>query len=553
MQDDAELLRRYASEKSEAAFAELVRRHLNLVYSVALRQVAGDAHLAEDVAQKVFTDLARKAAALAERPALSGWLYRSTHFAASDVVRLERRRRAREQEAHIMDELSSSPSPASAVEWDRVRPTIDAAIAELDERDRDAVLLRFFTGCSFADIGARLRLTENAARMRVERALDKLHASLARRGVTSTTAALGIALANQAGTAAPAGLAASVTGAALAGGAAGASGAVTAAIIFMKAKTTLAAAVAVLAIGVSLYEFTALRRARAAAGDAEAGWRGHLEAAQQRLAAADKQNATLQREVEAVRAAISFLGFKPTLASPPTPASSPAPTPPTLSAEAKAVASGFYLRSGSTTREEARANSARSVDTAYAPLYRELNLTPGQSEQLRNLLLDCDENGKKLLGKAVAEARARNPNFDRADQFEVFEVLNAQIETEQQAAVRQALGEAAALALERFQSTGPARVVANQVVGALANSEAPLAPGQTEQLVALVAAQARNAAGRVELPALNVEALMAQAQGWLQPAQLAALRTVAVTAVAQTKAEREFNTAPAAALKAARK
>src|SRR5471032_665361 len=82
--EDPELLRRYADEKSEEAFAELVRRHLNLVYSVALRQVAGDTHLAEDVAQNVFTALARKAAALAGRPALSGWLYRSTHFAASD-------------------------------------------------------------------------------------------------------------------------------------------------------------------------------------------------------------------------------------------------------------------------------------------------------------------------------------------------------------------------------------------------------------------------------------------------------------------------------------
>jgi RNA polymerase sigma factor (sigma-70 family) len=215
---DTELLRRYAAEKSEEAFAELVRRHLNLVYSVALRQVAGDAHLAADVAQQVFTALARKAGALAERPALSGWLYRSTHFAASDVVRVERRRRAREAEAHTMHELSSSP--VSAVEWDRVRPTLDAAIAELDERDRDAVSLRFFNGCSFADIGARLRLTENTARMRVERALDKLHASLARRGVTSTTAALSIALAGQAATTAPVGIAASVTGAALAGAAA---------------------------------------------------------------------------------------------------------------------------------------------------------------------------------------------------------------------------------------------------------------------------------------------------------------------------------------------
>ncbi|MEO5959139.1 MAG: sigma-70 family RNA polymerase sigma factor, partial [Opitutaceae bacterium] len=216
MTEDAELLSRYADEQSEAAFAELVRRHLNLVYSVALRQVAGDTHLAEDVTQQVFVALARKAGELAPRPALTGWLYRSTYFAASDVVRVERRRRAREQEVHTMD---SNPSgPEANADWDKLRPVLDDAIAELAEGDRDAVSLRFLEGRSFAEVGAKLRLTENAARMRVERALDKLHTALGRRGVTSTATALGLALANQAGVAAPAGLAASVTGAALAAG-----------------------------------------------------------------------------------------------------------------------------------------------------------------------------------------------------------------------------------------------------------------------------------------------------------------------------------------------
>jgi DNA-directed RNA polymerase specialized sigma24 family protein len=92
---DAELLDRYVRLNSEGAFAELVQRHINLVYSAALRQVAGDAHLAEDVTQSVFGDLARKAAALAQRQELTGWLYTSTHFAASKAVRAERRRRVR--------------------------------------------------------------------------------------------------------------------------------------------------------------------------------------------------------------------------------------------------------------------------------------------------------------------------------------------------------------------------------------------------------------------------------------------------------------------------
>src|SRR5215469_4014083 len=96
MTPDCELLREFARTNSEDAFAELVKRHLNLVYSAALRQVNGDAHLAKDIAQTVFTDLARKARSLAGRENLSGWLYTSTHFAAAKIIRGESRRRDRE-------------------------------------------------------------------------------------------------------------------------------------------------------------------------------------------------------------------------------------------------------------------------------------------------------------------------------------------------------------------------------------------------------------------------------------------------------------------------
>jgi RNA polymerase sigma factor (sigma-70 family) len=218
MSDDAELLRRYAEQRSEAAFAELVRRHLNLVYSAAVRLTRGDAHRAEDVVQLVFTDLARKAAALSRRPVLAGWLYTSTHYATAKILRTEQRRQTREQEAQAMHELLSNAAPEA--DWDRLHPVLDAAMRELSERDREAVLLRFFEGRGFAEVGAKLNLTENAARMRVDRALDKLRVRLSDHGVTSTAAALAVALANQAVVAAPAGLAATVTGAALSGTAA---------------------------------------------------------------------------------------------------------------------------------------------------------------------------------------------------------------------------------------------------------------------------------------------------------------------------------------------
>jgi RNA polymerase sigma factor (sigma-70 family) len=212
MNTDAELLQRYVEEKSEAAFADLVRRHVGLVYSVALRRVGGDTHLAEDVAQTVFTDLARKAATLRARATLSGWLYLSTHAASAAVVRRERRRKARELTAHDMHPPTSEPAP----DWGQLRPVIDDAIVELKHEDREAVVLRFFEQRSFAEVGAALRLTEEAARKRVERSLEKLRVSLERRGIGSSVAALGVALTAIASTPAPAGLGAKLAGGAFA-------------------------------------------------------------------------------------------------------------------------------------------------------------------------------------------------------------------------------------------------------------------------------------------------------------------------------------------------
>src|SRR5882672_9164967 len=122
-ENDASLLRRFARDRADDAFAELVRRHLGLVYAAALRQVGGDAHLAQDVAQLVFTDLARKASALAGRDTLAGWLHTSTHHAAANAVRAERRRHKREEEAHAMQELSNDAPSDNA--WAQVRPVLD--------------------------------------------------------------------------------------------------------------------------------------------------------------------------------------------------------------------------------------------------------------------------------------------------------------------------------------------------------------------------------------------------------------------------------------------
>lgn len=203
---DAELLRHFSRTNSEDAFAELVKRHVNLVYSAALRQVNGDEHLAKDVAQTVFTDLAQKAGSLALRESLTGWLYTSTHFTAAKIIRGETRRRDREEK--FMREIISENAPET--DWQKIRPALDAAMHDLKASDREAILLRYFENRQFAEVGAKLGLNENAARMRVERALEKLRGILTKRGI-ATAGALASVISANAVQVAPAGLAATLT------------------------------------------------------------------------------------------------------------------------------------------------------------------------------------------------------------------------------------------------------------------------------------------------------------------------------------------------------
>lgn len=238
METDTVLLRRYAEEHDDGAFATLVKRHLGVVYAAALRRLGGRAQMAEEIAQDVFAKLARSARTLADHPALVAWLYRCTRHAVIDRVRADQRITRLNQSYAAMTEDTSSPE---TIDWTLLGPVIDASLDALGDRDREAVLLRYFEGLGFAEIGARVRLSENSARMRTTRALAKLQAELAKRGVTSTAAALGLALAHPLLVAAPAGLAASVTSGALSS--ALAAGTVVAPALFLM-KTILTAAVA---------------------------------------------------------------------------------------------------------------------------------------------------------------------------------------------------------------------------------------------------------------------------------------------------------------------
>lgn len=214
MSTDAELLQRYVGQHDERAFAELVQRHLGLVYATASRGVGGRTHLAEEITQKVFIQLARKSALLLHHPTLTGWLYLSTRYASRELSRSELRRQRVNQSLATMPNTTSENDMSA--DWEQLRPVLDEAMEALKELDRKLMLLRFFQGLTFVEAGEKLGLSENAARMRTERALDKLRGHLGKRGVTSTTAALGLLLTNHAFAQTPAGLATSITSAALA-------------------------------------------------------------------------------------------------------------------------------------------------------------------------------------------------------------------------------------------------------------------------------------------------------------------------------------------------
>lgn len=509
MPDDAVLLRRYANGNANDAFAEIVRRHLGLVYAAALRQLGGVTHRAEEVTQAVFIDLARKAATLSRHGDLSAWLYTSTHYAAAKLKRTEQRRQAREQEAHLMTHLMADDP---AADWERLRPVLDEALHELGEADREAVVLRYFQDRRFAEMGRQLGLTEDAARMRVERALDRLRVLLAKRSITSSSAALALVLANAPAAAIPAGLASAVTSVAV-GGAAVGSGALAVAWL-TNAKTAIAAIVAMVAGGFAIYEAGQARQTRS------------------EMAALAQEHAALQAKMRVLQTWFEAPGQPSTdtvAAAGPGGSEGAQRGPTTMRSEV----SIYTSTSGVGTIEEQLPDLMREEwDATYGGLYRQLQWTSAQQDQFRAVLAAAMElRDNSAMTQAAKELELPgNGQEVTAEKMKAFEAMaenfRAALQATQIAAVREAMGDDVGLAMERYVEMLPVRAIAMDVAKALFESATPLAASDADRLARLLAQYARDSEGKLDLRFLAVEAASAaaQAEGLLTSEQAGALQ-----------------------------
>lgn len=500
MSDDVLLLRRYVEEGSESAFTALVERHVGLVYAAAVRR-CGDAHRANDVAQRVFTALARQAPRLTQHAVLTAWLYTTTRNIAVDLVRAERRRQPTEEQRMHLKDLAADAS--GALEWARVRPVLDEAIDSLSERDRTAVLLRFFERRRFAEIGAALRISEDGARMRVERATEKLRAWLARQGIASTADALAAVLTAETLSAAPSGAAATISHAALvaAAGTAGVIPAASALFSFMtatKVSVTLGV-LGAMALSVALYQN---HRARAVADTlAEAARedgavRANLQALRGHVQALEADNTALEASLSATRHATESAeaAARSTAAS-------------LYVASQPAITLANLLQTNAEFRdlfvEQRRIQAALQL----VPLVRELHLTAAQAERLSGLLAEA----------AREAAEQRQPYAGPPP-----DALLARIRSE--------FGDAVAAAYAEFTRQSWARGLVTQLLSQ--GSFAGFTPEQAEQVTNfLVHASPSYAAGGEWRPAdVDWKTVVQRSSGVLSPEQAALVGSLAAKA-----------------------
>jgi RNA polymerase sigma factor (sigma-70 family) len=437
---------------------------MDAVYSAALRRVGGDAHLARDVAQEVFVLLSRHAPRLVNHRVLAAWLYTTTRNTAVNMVRGECRRKAREQEAQSMQDLTTHPERSA--DWREIAPLLDQAVDRLNETDRRVVILRFFDRHTFVEIGAMLRVTEDSARMRADRALEKLRRLLARHGIQSSGAALGSVLAQHAVSAAPDGLMES-------------------AIHSAEASPPVEAVSSFNSLGLSV-----VISGIAIIGSVTSML--HERANRQAVERAIQHAETQIRDIEVL------LGGQPAVAG-------------------QAQAAGPVVSSVSEslipqlpTRMAGGRKLALSV--IYADLYRNLGLTPGQIERFESVHLRSPGDG---VWTADVPSSA-NAYFSMP--------LTA---AELVAQTRDLLGEAAFQEYENYNRLIPAHAIATHLAGTVYLTD-PVSPDQAAQLTRILASASASyqAGGTIERTQLKWDEILAEAKTVLRPAQIDALEAV---------------------------
>jgi RNA polymerase sigma factor (sigma-70 family) len=452
MTDDAELLSRYADTRSQAAFAQIVERHLGLVYHAAARQLGGDAHLAQDVAQSVFVLLAERARQLRHHPSLAGWLHATTRLKVAEVLRAEARRRNRETAVQTMSEILAEDSSHEA-DWAKLRPVIDDVLNELSASDREAVLLRFFQGRNFAEIGERLGLTEKSAHKRVERALEKVRGRLGRRGIFST-AALATVLGAQAGAAAPLGLAATVTAGVATAAVAPAAMTLLGAFYFMTTTKVMLGVAALTVAGAGLVYLSEQKAERAARIALEqtlarnAEWETKIREARQRWDDAEKR----QRELEARHAGqLRAVQAREWAAM----------------NERIGVVDGKELLQKHPELRAAMVTAMRTSERSqWAGLFRELALSEEQIERFLDLEL---ANTRRLQGRHW---------------FELFPSPASSREIKEE--IKALLGEEGYTRYRDYEKGGPGRAITDQLASALYHTASPLSEEQAKSIQQIV-------------------------------------------------------------------
>ncbi len=462
-ESDLELLGQYAREGAESAFTELVHRHVNLVYSAALRQVRSP-QLAEEVAQSVFTDLARNAQRLAPDTNLTAWLYQVTRRTAIDVVRRESRRQLREQIATEMNAMN-----ATAEDWTRIEPLLDEAMEALDAADRTAVLLRYFENRSFREVGETLGTTDDAAQKRVSRAVERLREFFSKQGVTVGASGLVAVISSNAVQAAPAGLAITISTASTIG-ATSAVAATTATVTKVIAMTTLQksliATVIVVAAGAGIYQArhtSQLRQANEVLEAKRADLAQQVESLKRdreetsnrlAMASASTEPRPEQKASEVLKLRGQVGALRQTLSD--------------ISATNTSKSGLAKMMSDPAMRDYIRQVQGKMIRERYEPLFQELKLSPENADKFTQAIGDMWSKG--------TEAVSGSGEISKQTMEEAYEKSNKELES--------LLGEAGFARYNEFNMEIPARSTVTLLDGKLGDNK--LTDNQTAQLIKVV-------------------------------------------------------------------